>query len=85
MTNFKKKPIYSFFKRVFDIFCSFLALLLLSWLLVILGIGVKVTGKGPIIYRSLRVGKNGKVFTFYKFRSMIDRADEHLDELQKFN
>lgn len=79
--KFKKKYIYSFFKRFFDIILSLLGIILLSWLLVIIAIIVKCTSKGPAIYVSDRVGKNGKVFKFYKFRSMVANADDMLDSL----
>lgn len=77
----KNKPIYSFLKRLGDIIGSFILIILLSWLFLILAILVKCTSKGPIIYSSLRVGKDGKLFTFYKFRSMRVNADKELDEL----
>ncbi len=81
----KKKPIYYFFKRMFDILASGLALIIFSWLFLLIGILVKCTSKGPIIYASDRVGKNGKVFRFYKFRSMKVDADKELESLLKYN
>ncbi len=66
------KPIYTFFKRLFDIICSSLGLVLLSWLFVIIMILVKCTSKGPIFYGHMRVGKKGKLFKVYKFRTMIN-------------
>lgn len=81
----KKKPIYYFFKRIFDIFASGIAIILFSWLLLILVILVKCTSKGPAIYVSERVGKNGKIFKFYKFRSMKIDADSKLESLMKYN
>lgn len=77
----KKKPIYSFLKRFGDILGSLLIIILFSWLYLILAILVKCTSKGPVIYKSQRVGKNGKLFTFYKFRSMRVGADQELDSL----
>lgn len=81
----KKKPVYYFFKRLFDIFASLLAIILLSWLLIIIAILVKCTSKGPAIYVSDRVGKGGKVFKFYKFRTMKVGAEAELDDLLKYN
>ena len=81
----KKKPVYGFFKRTVDIFGSLILIIVLSWLLLILAILVKCTSKGPIIYVSKRVGKNGKLFNFYKFRSMRVGADKELDSLIKQN
>lgn len=76
---------YAFFKRLFDVISSLIAIVILSPLLLILGLLVIVTSKGPMIYVSERVGKNGKVFKFYKFRSMYSDAEERLVELLKKN
>lgn len=76
---------YAFFKRAFDIFSSFLALIVLFPFLLIIGILVKVTSKGPIFYVSERVGQNGKVFKFYKFRTMVENADQQLNQLLEQN
>ena len=54
---------------------------MLSWLLLILALLVKITSKGPVIYTSKRVGKDGKLFKFYKFRSMRVGADKELEQL----
>lgn len=67
---FKKKYIYSFFKLFFDILNSFLAIIILSPLLIILALLVKCTSKGPILYKHRRIGKNGKEFSMLKFRTM---------------
>ena len=85
--NIKVKggKIYAFFKRFFDIFCSLLALIILSPLMLIVGILVKITSKGPMIYKSKRVGKGGKIFWFYKFRSMYQDADARLEEYKEKN
>lgn len=72
---------YAFFKRFFDIFCSLLAIIILSPVLLIVGLLVKLTSRGPMIYVSKRIGKNGKVFNFYKFRSMYKDAEQRLQEL----
>ncbi len=76
---------YAFVKRVFDIFSSFLAIILLSWFLLLIGILVKCTSHGPMIYKSLRVGKNGKIFNMYKFRTMYEGADLARDKLDAIN
>lgn len=72
---------YSFFKRAFDIFCSFLAIIVLSPILLIIGLLVKLTSKGPMLYISTRIGENGKAFKFYKFRSMRKDAEKELVNL----
>ncbi len=79
--EFKKKPIYSFFKRFFDIILSLIGIIVLSWLFIIIAIIIKLTSKGPVFYVSYRIGKNRKPFKIYKFRSMVDGAE---NELEKF-
>ncbi|AHF14153.1 glycosyl transferase [Niabella soli DSM 19437] len=68
-------------KRLLDIAVSSLALLLLSPLLLIIALLVKLSGKGPIIYKSKRAGTGYKIFDFYKFRSMSADADKKLQQL----
>jgi lipopolysaccharide/colanic/teichoic acid biosynthesis glycosyltransferase len=81
-----KKPIYEFFKRTMDIFCSGLALLVLSPVFLIIAIAVRSDG-GPAFYSQERVGKDGKLFRIYKFRSMCVNADspEMLAKLAALN
>lgn len=70
------KPVYDFVKRVFDIVCSLIALIVLSPVFLILAILVKTTSKGPVFFAHKRVGKNGKTINIYKFRSMVTNAEE---------
>lgn len=72
----KSKPIYNFIKRVIDIVCSLLSLIILSPVFLILAILVKTTSKGPVLFAHKRVGKNGKEIKIYKFRSMVTNAEE---------
>lgn len=81
----KKRRIYYFFKKIFDFLASLIAIILLSWLMIILAILVKCTSKGPAIYKSDRIGKNGRVFKFYKFRTMKVNAEAELESLMKYN
>lgn len=81
----KRKPVYDFFKRFFDILVSSLGIIVLSPLLLTIAILVKCTSKGPALYVSQRVGKDGKIFKFYKFRTMVVDADKQLAELLKYN
>lgn len=57
-------------KRAFDIVLSLLAIILFSWLLLILAAAVKLTSKGSVLFCQKRVGKNKTYFSIYKFRSM---------------
>lgn len=86
MDDFKEKPLYDAIKRLFDILISGIALILLSPLLLLLVIMVRSDG-GPAIYYQNRVGKNGKTFRIFKFRSMCVNADspEMLAKLQAMN
>lgn len=75
--GFKKKPVYSFIKRALDIFFSVLALILLSPFFLIVAIWIKVDDpKGSIFFSHKRVGKNGKVISILKFRTMVENAEE---------
>lgn len=63
------------FKRLFDIICALLALVVFWWLYVIVAVLVRVKLGSPIIFKQPRPGKNEKVFNLYKFRSMTDERD----------
>lgn len=64
-------------KRAVDVFLSMFALLLLCPLLCVLCILVRIKLGSPVIFRQERPGKNGKIFTLYKFRTMTDDRDEN--------
>jgi lipopolysaccharide/colanic/teichoic acid biosynthesis glycosyltransferase len=81
-----KKPIHrEFIKRALDIFISLTILIALSPLLLIIAMLIKLTSKGPVIYKSKRAGEGFKVFNFYKFRTMITGAEEMLESLTENN
>lgn len=84
--HIQEKPIYEFFKRCFDIFFSVVALLvlLIPFIIIALIIVIDSPGASPI-YTQTRVGKNGKEFRFYKFRSMVPNAEKMLDSLLEKN
>lgn len=65
-----------FFKRFFDILISLLGLIILSPVLLIIAIAIKVESKGPVIFKQDRVGRHGKVYKMYKFRSMCVGAEQ---------
>ena len=83
--DFKRKPIYDFFKRVFDIVFSTLALILLSPLFLVVSIIILLEDFGNPFYVSIRTGYNGKKFKMYKFRSMHKKADDAKEDLKKHN
>ena len=68
-------------KRMMDIFISLLSIILLSPLMIGVSIAIKMESKGPVIFKQTRVGKNGKHFLFYKFRSMRQDAEVKKQEL----
>ncbi len=72
-------------KRIFDIICSFIGIVILSPILIITAIAIKIESKGPVLFKSKRVGTNYKIFDFLKFRSMYTDAEERLKELSKAN
>lgn len=67
---------YRAVKRFLDVTASFLGLVLLSPLLLVVSILIKIDSRGPVIFRQKRIGRNGKVFEIYKFRSMCVGAEK---------
>lgn len=77
---------YRFAKRAFDIAFSLLVLALFWWVYVVVAIAIKVDDPaGPVFFVQERMGKNGKPFRMYKFRSMYADAEERLAELRDLN
>jgi exopolysaccharide biosynthesis polyprenyl glycosylphosphotransferase len=71
------------FKRMFDIIIASLALIIISPFLVIIALIIRIDTPGPAIYSQIRIGKNGKPFKFYKFRSMILGSDGDFNRADK--
>lgn len=82
---FEEKPVYDFFKRVFDVVCSSLALIVLSPLFIVVSIAIMIDDFGNPFFVQERTGKDSKPFQMYKFRSMKNNAENELNELMKFN
>ena len=66
---------YKYIKRFFDIFASLIGIVLLSPIMLITAVAIKLDSKGPVIFKQERLGKGGKVFLIYKFRSMCPGAE----------
>ena len=66
-----------YFKRILDFILSLIAIIVLSPILIIIGILVKIKLGSPIIFKQKRPGKDEKIFTLYKFRTMTDEKDEN--------
>lgn len=78
------KYLYLFIKRIFDIICGLVGCILLIPIVIIVKISYLLNGDTEsIIYSHERIGKNGKLFRLYKFRSMVPNADKILEELLK--
>lgn len=92
----KRKPIYNFFKRLFDIVLSFIAITILFIPLAIVAIAIKCDSKGPIFFKQNRIGIHKKIFKILKFRSMyvdtdpnapthqLGNASSHITKVGKF-
>ena len=72
-------------KRLFDIILASLAMIVLSPLFVVIALLIKLTSPGPVFFTQLRVGKYGRQFRFYKFRSMYIDAEKRKKELLEHN
>lgn len=70
-----------YIKRLLDILCSLVVLVLFWWLYIILAILVRIKLGSPILFKQQRPGKNEKIFSMYKFRTMTDARDENGDLL----
>ena len=66
-----------FFKRLVDIICALAAIIVFSWLYIIVAILVRIKLGSPVIFKQARPGKNEKIFNLYKFRTMTDERDEN--------
>lgn len=77
----KQSPVYLFFKRLTDIVLSLGALIVFSPIFLFIFIASRFgKNKGPVFFKQVRIGKNGKPFKIYKFRSMVVGADELLHQ-----
>ena len=81
----KRNILYSFIKRVFDLFIALILLLILLPLLILISIIIKCDSKGPIFYTPLRTGLFNKKFRILKFRTMCLGADAGPDTTSKFD
>ena len=86
-SNITKKTVLQFkipfWKRMFDIVFSSLAIIILSPVMIITAIAIKLESPGPAMFKSKRVGTNYKIFDCLKFRSMYTDAEKRLKELSK--
>lgn len=89
LQNIAEKPLIQYqmplSKRLFDVVMAGTALILLSPLILVVALLIKLDSKGPIFYKSKRVGTGYQVFNFYKFRSMRVNADQEVNNLKVNN
>lgn len=83
ITRYSATPEYLFIKRLFDILLSLFSLVILSPLLLITSLAIKINDGGPILYKQVRLTKDGKCFEIYKFRSM--RVDAEKDGIARLS
>ena len=79
LLNYKERaahPAELALKSVFDIIASLFFLIILSWLFALIALLIKLGSRGPVFYVQQRVGAKGKIFSFYKFRSMVKDAEK---------
>lgn len=70
--------VYLAYKRISDVALSAVALVLLSPVLLLIALVIKLDSSGPILFKQTRIGKGGRPFTFYKFRTMVHNADPEI-------
>lgn len=70
-------PYETYFKRPLDILCALAALIVFSWLYILVAVLVRIMLGSPVIFKQPRPGRDEKIFDLYKFRSMTDKRDEN--------
>lgn len=78
-------PVYAWAKRAFDLVVGTVVVIMLVPILPVIAVMIKLDSRGPIFFKQDRVGKNGRIFKFYKFRSMVHRAEQDRDDLTGLN
>lgn len=79
------RPVYAAAKHAFDVGFALLLLILTAPVWLIAVVFIRLTSPGPALYRQTRIGHDGRPFTCYKFRTMVDGADEQKASLQHMN
>ena len=76
---------YAIAKRAFDLVVGSVVVVMLIPILPLVAIMIKLDSRGPVFFKQERVGRDGRIFKFYKFRSMVHRADESRGDLTQQN
>lgn len=85
ITTVNNNIVYLFFKRMLDIICSAVGIIVLAPLMIITAVMIKLDSKGPVLFKQERCGKDGARFNMLKFRSMVCNAEELLKGLKDKN
>lgn len=72
----RSRKVQFMIKRLFDIVASFIGLVILLPVFLVVAVAIKLDSEGPIFFRQIRVGKDGKIFKIYKFRTMVINAEK---------
>jgi exopolysaccharide biosynthesis polyprenyl glycosylphosphotransferase len=72
-------------KRTFDLLGATIILVAMAPAMAVIAIAIRLDTRGPVLFRQLRIGRNGKPFRIFKFRTMVDGADELKDDLRHLN
>jgi len=75
-----EKNAYKKIKRIMDVVFALIAFIVLLPVFAIIAIGIKLESKGKVFFKHTRIGKNGKIIKIYKFRSMVENAEELIQE-----
>lgn len=78
------KKVNNLIKRVVDLLSCLLGAILLSPILLIISVTIKLTSKGPVLFKQERLGRNGMIFEIFKFRTMVDNAENIGSGLKTF-
>ena len=84
-TTTPKNELLLFLRRGFDFLGSLILLIILSPIFLLVTLAIRLDSAGPIVYRQIRCGLNGRKFTLYKFRSMVQGAEVQKEELASYN
>lgn len=81
----KRKPVQYFIKRFIEINGIIPVLIIIFPVFLLIALAIKLSSRGPVIFKQKRIGQNGREFYMYKFRSMYVGSEEKLDNLEKYN
>ncbi|MGA9119723.1 MAG: sugar transferase [Bacteroidota bacterium] len=84
VSRFGPSPVFIAYKRIFDAVFAVFGLLLLLPVFAAIALAVKITSRGPVFFRQVRIGKDGTPFDFYKFRSMTVGSDSDPNREKKY-